>query len=53
MEKTTQEFSSLVNKFNKYTHLDEKTFYSEALEAELFAEKALEAFSSLFETIDD
>ena len=42
-----------MNSFNKYTHLDEKTFDTEAADAELFAEKALEAFSSLFDTIED
>jgi hypothetical protein len=53
VEKTAKEFSALVNSFNEYTHLDEHTFDTEASDAELFAEKAIEAFGLLFESIED
>jgi hypothetical protein len=53
VEKTAKQFSALVNSFNKYTHLDENTFATDASDAELFAEKAIEMFGSLLETIEE
>ena len=36
VNKTAKEFSAIINKFNKCTHLDEHTFDTESDEAELF-----------------
>lgn len=53
VEKIATEFSKLINSFNTYTHLNEHTFDTDPSDAELFAEKAIEAFGALFETIED
>jgi hypothetical protein len=53
VKKTTKDFSTLIGKFSKFTHIEEATFGIEDWEAEQFAEEALETFSSLYETIEE
>lgn len=53
IKKTIKEFGALNGKFSKFTHIEEATFGIDDSEAELFAEEALEVFSSLYETIEN
>jgi hypothetical protein len=50
---TKKKFSELFEQLNKFTHIEEKTFNVDEVDAEQFAENALETFSALYETIDD
>jgi Predicted pPIWI-associating nuclease len=53
VKKTIKDFSALNGKFSKFTNIEEATFGVDDSEVELFAEEALEVFSSLYETIED
>ncbi len=53
VKKTTKDFTALIGKLSKLTHIEEETFGVEDWQAESFAEEALETFLSLYATFTD